>query len=176
MGNVAGRVDWTDDRKAGPGDRPKRHRPGERGAIVRRNGQELELVELLWGLRPRNAKDALVLNIRSEGRVFASRRCLIPATAFVLRDRSPERARWKFTLADGDSFYFAGIWRPASGDWPEAYAVLTTAANPDVAPVHDRQMAVVLRRARLDWLDGIASQEAVLQPLPAGTFRYQRLR
>lgn len=47
----------------------------------------------------------------------------------------------------GDSFYLAGIWRPASYDRPEADAVLTTAANPDVASVHERQMAVIRMRS-----------------------------
>jgi hypothetical protein len=45
------------------------------------------------------------------------------------------------------------IWRPANLDWPEAYAILTVETNPDVAPYHDRQMAVLRREQRLAWLD-----------------------
>ena len=77
-------------------------------------------------------------------------------------------------MADGDSFYFAGIWRPASDDWPEAYAVLTVAANPDVAPFSDRQMVVIQRAARMAWLDDSVPEEELLRPLPACTFRKQR--
>ena len=79
-----------------------------------------------------------------------------------------------FSLADGDWFYFAGIWRPASHDWPEAYAVVTIEANGDVAPYHDRQMAVLRRRQRMDWLDLSRPEHELLQPLPIGTFRIER--
>jgi putative SOS response-associated peptidase YedK len=134
------------------------------------------MVELVWGLRPLNAEGGPIINIRSEGRTFPKHRCLIPATDFFLRDRSPTHRRWRFTLADGDSFYFAGIWRSASDDWPEAYAVLTTASNPDVAPVNDRQMAVIPRTARLEWLDGLVPEKALSRPLLAGSFRREPVR
>jgi putative SOS response-associated peptidase YedK len=52
---------------------------------------------------------------------------------------------------------------------------LTTAANPDVAPCHDRQMAVILRSARMAWLDHTVPEEELLQPLPLGTFRRERM-
>jgi putative SOS response-associated peptidase YedK len=142
------------------------------------HGQQLELVEFVWGLRPRKPEDGPIINIRSvsEGRTFPRHRCLVPAKDFFLRDRSPARTRWRFTLADGDSFYFAGIWRPALNDWPEAYAVVTTASNPDVAPVSERQMAVIPRSARLDWLDGLVPEEAQLRPLRAGSFKREPVR
>jgi putative SOS response-associated peptidase YedK len=157
------------------GDRTRK-RPRELAPVIRRNGQEIEMVELVWGLRPRNAEDGPIINIRSEGRTFPTHRCLVPAIDFFFRDQSEARRRWRFTLADGDSFYLAGIWRQASDDWPEAYAVLTTASNPDVAPVNDRQMVVIPRAARLDWLDGLAPQEELLRSLPAGTFRRELVR
>ncbi|RVD01468.1 SOS response-associated peptidase, partial [Mesorhizobium sp. M7A.F.Ca.ET.027.02.1.1] len=75
-----------------------------------------------------------------------------------------------FSLADGDWFYFAGVWRPATRDWPEAYAILTIEANDDVAPFHDRQMAVLRRDQRMAWLDRTCLEEELLRPLPAGTF------
>lgn len=67
-------------------------------------------------------------------------------------------------------------WRPASDDWPEAYAVLTTAANPDVAPVNNRQMAVIPQSARMGWLDHLMPEPELLQPLPVGSFRRDRVR
>lgn len=83
---------------------------------------------------------------------------------------------YSFTLAGGDFFYFAGIWRPATRDWPESYAILTTVANDDVAPYHDRQMAVLRRDQRMDWLDLTMPEEALLQPLPTASFKVVRLR
>lgn len=130
-----------------------RNRPGELASVIRRSADELEMVELVWGLKPRNPEHGPLINIRSEGRVFPSHRCVVLGSEFFFRDPSGQRSRWRFTMANNDPFYFAGIWRPASDEWPEAYAVLTTAANPDVAPYNDRQMAVIPRAARLEWLD-----------------------
>lgn len=82
----------------------------------------------------------------------------------------PNNKAYSFSLADGDWFYFAGVWRPATRDWPEAYAILTIEANDDVAPFHDRQMAVLRRDQRMVWLDRTGLDEELLRPLPAGTF------
>lgn len=45
-----------------------RNRPGEPGAILRRNGDEIELVELHWGLKPRGPEERSAIDIRSERR------------------------------------------------------------------------------------------------------------
>lgn len=153
-----------------------RNRPGELAPVIRRNGDEIEMIELVWGLKPRDpSADRAVINVRSEGREFPSHRCLVPACEFFFRDRSGH-GRWRFTMADGDDFYFAGIWRSAGEDWPEAYAVLTTAANPDVAFCSDRQMAVIARGAHMDWLDHRVPKEELLRPLREGAFRRDRVR
>lgn len=109
--------------------------------------------------------------VRAEGRKFPSHRCLVPASEFLI---SRQGQRYRFSLADGDWFYFAGIWRPASEGWPEAYAILTIEANADVAPSQDRQMAVLKRRQRIDWLDLSRPERELLQPLPIGAFRIER--
>ena len=76
----------------------------------------------------------------------------------------------RFKLRSGDWFYFAGIWRPASEDWPEAYAALTIPASPDVLPYHDRQMAVIRREDRMLWLGHAVPEEELLRPLAGGAF------
>ena len=145
-----------------------RGKPGEPGPVVRRKDDELELVELLWGLRPRRPGDSPVINLRSEGRLFTGNRCLAPASDFVLR--APDRSRWRFRLREGGHFYLAGVWSPAEEDWPAAYAVLTTAANPDVARIHHRQMAVIPAALAMEWVDGATPQDELLRPLPEGTY------
>lgn len=105
--------------------------------------------------------------VRAEGRTFPSHRCLVPASEFRHRRRGKA---YSFALADGDWFYFAGIWRPATRDWPEAYAILTIAANADVAPCHDRQMAVLRREERMAWLDRTTPESDILRPLATGSF------
>src|SRR3546814_2268849 len=131
------------------------------------------MVELPWGLQPRETSGRPFTVIRAEGRSFPSHRCLIPASECRHRSRGKH---YSFSLANGDWFYFAGIWRPATRDWPEAYAILTTTANDDVAPCHDRQMAVLLRDQRMAWLDLTIPENELLQPLPAGAFRLSLLR
>jgi putative SOS response-associated peptidase YedK len=130
------------------------------------------MVELPWGLQPRERGGRPFTVVRAEGRPFPSHRCLVPASEFRFRSRGRE---YSFALADGDWFYFAGIWRPASRDWPESYAILTTEANADVAPYHDRQMAVLRRADRMQWLDHDSREEDVLGPVPPGTFEVRRL-
>jgi putative SOS response-associated peptidase YedK len=145
----------------------------QRRAIIRRDGDGVEMIELSWGLRPWEPGGRPVTVIRAEGRVFPSRRCLVPASEFRHRSRG---RRYTFSLANGYWFYFAGIWRPESRDWPEAYAILTIEANADIALYHDRQMAVLKRDQRLDWLDANQPEHELLQPLPAGTFRVEQDR
>ena len=114
----------------------------QRRAIIRRDGDDVEMVELPWGLQPREPGGRPFTVIRAEGRTFPSHRCLVPASEFRHRSRGRQ---YTFSLANCDWFYFAGIWRPATRDWPESYAILTIEANADIAPYHDRQMAVLKR-------------------------------
>jgi len=145
----------------------------ERRVIIRRDGDDVEMVELPWGLQPRETGSQPFTVIRAEGRTFPTHRCLIPASEFHHRSRGKH---YSFSLASGDWFYFAGIWRPATRDWPEAYAILTTTANDDVAPYHDRQMAVLRRDQRLAWLSLTNTEAELLQPLPPGAFKISLLR
>jgi putative SOS response-associated peptidase YedK len=129
------------------------------------------MVELPWGLQPRERGGRPFTVIRAEGRSFPCHRCLVPASEFRLRSRGSE---YSFSLADGDWFYFAGIWRPASRDWPESYAILTIEANADVAPFHDRQMAVLRRVDRMQWLDYRGGEKEQFRPLPPNAFNVRR--
>jgi putative SOS response-associated peptidase YedK len=144
----------------------------ERRVIVRRSGGDVEMVELPWGLRPGAADGRPYTVLRAEGRTFPSHRCLVPASEFRHRSHGKD---YSFRLADGDWFYFAGIWQPATRDWPEAYGIITIESNRDITPYHDRQMAVLRRDERMDWLDLKRSEDDVLRPLPPGSFRVSRL-
>jgi putative SOS response-associated peptidase YedK len=144
----------------------------ERRIIVRYGEDGAEMVELPWGLRPRERGGRPFTLVRSEDRTFPSHRCLVPASEFRLTRGG---RRYTFSMADGNWFYFAGIWRPASADWPEAYAVLTIDANADVAPYHDRQMAVLRRVQRMEWLELSRPESELLRPLPVRTFQVERV-
>lgn len=143
-----------------------------RRAIVRRYRDEIELVELAWGLRNRDPDERPFRFVRAEGRTFPSHRCLIPASEFHV---TTDKKSYRFALEDGNWFYLAGIYRPATIDWPESYAVLTIEANPDVARYQERQGAVLLRRQTMDWLDMTVPEDQLLKPLPAGSFDVEEI-
>jgi putative SOS response-associated peptidase YedK len=145
---------------------------GSRRAIIRRNVDELEMVELAWGLKPLAANGRPYRFVRSEGRSFPSNRCLIPASEFHVAQGG---RRYRFALADGDWFYLAGIWQPGGKHWPESYAILTIAANPEVARYQERQGAVLLRQQRMDWLDATVPEAEILHPLAVASFRVEHI-
>jgi putative SOS response-associated peptidase YedK len=133
------------------------------------------MVNLVWGFEPPEGADKPLTLLRSEGRRFGTRRCLIPASEFsVSNGQGKERRKWRATTVIGDFFYFAGIWRRAHNDWPASYAILTIEANPDIAPYHDRQNAVIRRDDRMSWLDHLHPQEDLLKPLPAHSFHLEQ--
>lgn len=118
-----------------------------------------------------------VYNFRSEGREFRSGRCLIVADGFyeftAPRDpKQKKKDRWRFTFADGEMLGIAGLMRsvPEIG---EAFTMLTTEPGPDVAPYHNRQVAVLPQADWRKWLDGSASAADLLAPLPAGSLAVQ---
>ncbi|MDO6415360.1 SOS response-associated peptidase family protein [Sphingomonas sp. BIUV-7] len=142
---------------------------GARRAVIRRDAVDgsPELVELAWGLAAADPSELPFRFVRSEGRTFPTHRCLVPASEFHVsyRDR-----RYRFTLEDGNWFYLAGIWRPSVRGFPEAYAILTVAANPEVARYQDRQGALIRRNRHLHWLDGTLPEDEILQTPPPRTF------
>jgi len=121
-----------------------------------------------------------VFNFRSDGRRFASGRCLIPADGFyeftTPADPAAKRKdKWLFTLSDGGPFAIAGLWRAGAAKGEDAWTMLTGPPGPDIAPYHDRQI-VLLRPADWGgWLFGQDNEADVLKTLPAGTLRVEKV-
>lgn len=145
-----------------------------------------ELTFLHWGLTPSWARDAArpVVNARAESLAekpafrdaLRSRRCLIPASGFyewqaIGRTRQP----WLFTLRDEQPFAFAGLWDAwlaPDGTAHESCAVVTTAPNSLMTPIHHRMPALLTEAAAWDaWLDPritrVDTLAPLLQPFPA---------
>ncbi len=142
-----------------------------------------ELVQRRWSWPGPGGKP--VYNFRSEGRSFTSGRCLIPVDGFFeFTDPAPEpgqppkkrakKDKWLFTKAGEDWFCIAGIWRPTPIG--EAFTMLTIEPGPDVAPYHNRQVAVLDRRDWIRWLNPSEPAETILGPLGAGTLQVQQAR
>lgn len=148
---------------------------------------------LTWGLVPSWAKDrsgaARLINARVESlfdkpafrRAAAARRAIVPADGWYEWRRlgpSPRAPKQPYfmTRRDGDRVAMAGIyefWRDPTLDpedpnaWLTTFAVLTTAAEPGLAHIHDR-MPLVLDPARwAAWLDPAVTQRAAVDDLVA---------
>jgi putative SOS response-associated peptidase YedK len=148
-------------------------------AVRRDAGGKRQARLLRWGLVPRWADDPKVgtklINARAETvstrpafrDSFHDRRCLIPAQGFYEWKRfGRAREPWLIRLKDARTFAFAGLWDcwARQGDTIESCALLTTAANPLVEPIHNRMPVLLARDAYAAWLDPDAT-EADLRPL-----------
>jgi putative SOS response-associated peptidase YedK len=145
--------------------------------IVRVAEGAADLVQRRWSWPAPNGKP--VYNFRSEGRDFASGRCLIPADGFYEFTRhsdpkSKRKHKWLFTLKDAPLFCIAGLWRNA-GDIGEAFTMLTTEPGPDVAPYHSRQIVVLPPADWARWLDPAVDPRDLLRPLPAGSLEVEQV-
>lgn len=161
--------------QAAPNLPPLEVRPTDIAPILRPVDGGMQLAQLKWGFAPAAPKRPPVYNFRSEGRRFNERRCLIPVSYFFefTGAKSP-KTRWRFTMSGEDWFCIAGIWRPAEGQWPESYTMLTTSPGPDVAPYHDRQIVVLHRDDWATWLDTSLDPAQLLKPSPEGTLQVER--
>jgi putative SOS response-associated peptidase YedK len=154
-------------------------------------GECLELANLRWGFPPIAKGKAPITNIRNlKSRWWRDMnrpylleteyRCLVPFTAFAEPVRDPT---W-FNVPGKEVAFFAGIWRPWSGerlapvpgkrrrarqqgDW-SLFAFLTTEANSVVRPVHEKAMPVILHDPAecREWLSGGAKSLHLQRPLP----------
>jgi len=131
----------------------------------------LELVVRRWSWPAPGGKP--VYNFRSEGREFPSGRCLIIADGFYeftapSDPKQKRKDRWLFASRSEPMLGIAGLVReePAIG---EAFTMLTTEPGADIAPFHNRQVAVLPTAAWRSWLDYSTSARDLLGPAPAGS-------
>lgn len=148
-----------------------------------------------WGLIPSWAKDPAIgnrmINARCETaaekpafkQALRYRRCIVPADGFYEwqrrgKSKHPYFIHAKDTEPGGRSsrqlLGFGGLWerwKTPDGTWLLSFTILTTAANPFMAPLHDR-MPVIIDAADYDrWLDPEPQSHEVfddiLAPCPA---------
>ena len=154
--------------------------------VIRAAGREggRQLTSMRWGLIPHWAKDAAIganlINARAETLAekpsfrdsFAERRCLVPASAYYeWRKMASGKQPYAIRLKDEPGFAIAGLWsawRAPEGDTLLTVCLITTAANPLLAPIHDR-MPVIVSPVHYDlWLHGPKeAAQHLLVPFPA---------
>jgi putative SOS response-associated peptidase YedK len=157
---------------SGEKDFPPRYNiaPTDPALIVRldtRQSRELHLVR--WGLLPPWVKDprefSLLINARAETAAekpsfrgaLRHRRCLVPTDGFYeWTGRPGAKQPHLIRMRDRALFAMAGLWEHwlgADGSELETMAILTTSANEDMAPIHDRMPVIVAPDNYQHWLD-----------------------
>ena len=136
-----------------------------------------DLVQRRWSWPGQNGRP--VYNFRSDGREFNTGRCLIIADGFYeftgpTHNKKKRKDKWLFTKKGEPWFCIAGIWR-ANKDAGEAFTMLTMEPGPDIAPYHDRQIAILDRTDWAAWLDPSISSKTILKPLPAGSLAVEQV-
>ncbi|HEY8882261.1 MAG TPA: SOS response-associated peptidase [Dermatophilaceae bacterium] len=127
--------------------------------------------EVKLGLRMTNARSESLLDTSSFARAAAARRCLVPADGWYEWQLSPtavdgrgkpRKQPFFIQRSDGAPLAMAGLyefWRDTSraeddpDAWLTTYAIITTAAEPGLDRIHDRQPLVLERGDWFDWLD-----------------------
>ena len=124
------------------------------------------------------------INARAEGlsgkpmfrNAFAKRRCLVPANGFYeWKALANGKQPWLIRMEDGDVFAFAGIFEPGNettGNRPSC-AIVTTAANDLMRPIHARMPVILDADDYAAWLDPqqqATALEPLLRPRPLNNF------
>jgi putative SOS response-associated peptidase YedK len=158
-----------------PNFQPRDVRISEQAPIIRwrQAGDGAELVERRWSWPAPTGKP--VFNMRSDGREFGKDRCLVLVDSFY-EFTAPEdpkqkkKDRWRFRR-DGD-FAIAGVVR-ADAQVGEAFTLLTVPPGPDMAPYHNRQIALLSPPHWRSWLDGSAKSTELLVPCAEGSLHVE---
>jgi putative SOS response-associated peptidase YedK len=165
--------------------------PGDEVLAVTTDREGQPRGELLrWGLVPSWAKQPdtglKMINARVETagerpafkRAFERYRCLIVADGFYEWRRLPNGPKQAFhiTRAGGGLFAFAGLWSIWHGEDDRQLrtcTILTTAANPAIAPLHDRMPVILGPDDEAVWLERSRPPEQLRELLtglgPEGT-------
>jgi putative SOS response-associated peptidase YedK len=144
--------------------------PGQAVAAVREHDGRRHLDALQWGLIPFWAKDATIgrklVNARLDGiavkpafrEAWTRRRCLLPASGFYEWGAPVSGRKRPHFIRPGDEplLALAGLWerwRMPTGEKLETCVIVTTDANVQLAPIHDRMPLLIPRDAHALWLD-----------------------
>lgn len=134
-----------------------------------------------WSRPLLNAKSEEVLGKRTWTKPMRVGRAVVPATAFVEWIREGKRA-WpvRFAPTEGPLLHMAALTASFEREGAEVgvVAILTTAASPDLAGVHDRMPALLHADQLGAWLDPSTptpAAHALLAPAPAGWLRLEAL-
>lgn len=163
--------------------------------VFETKGGERVCEPMRWGLVPHWAKDAAggparpLNNARVEGiaekpsfrEAVRRRRCLLPASGYYEWQAQPGpggrpvKQPWYISPRAQPFFAMAGLfeaWRAPGSEadvpWLLTCCVITAAASPKLAAIHDRMPVVIARERWSAWLSRARQDPLALPPLMAG--------
>jgi putative SOS response-associated peptidase YedK len=144
-------------------------RPSDTAPILTASDGALRLSALEWGFPASNKKR--IINARAETagekkmfkRGLARHRVVIPAAGFYEWNALKEKHR--FSRKDSPVIYLAGLADRFQNQ--SCFVILTTAANPSVAPVHSRMPLVLEPDQLVPWISDGRATDALLKQRPA---------
>ena len=159
--------------------------------IVRMADGERQFALVRWGLIPAWVKDpagfSLLINARGESvndkpafkNAMKRRRCLFPADGFYEWKPHGNAKRPYFARSTaGGPIAFAGLWETwigPNGEEMETAAIVTTAANAEMAAMHHRASVIVAPEQFEFWLDcrnvDKKTAAALIAPAPDGSMQ-----
>lgn len=164
--------------------------------IVEDASGERVALPMQWGLVPRwrrsDGKAGVApINARAEtldekpmfrGLVKA-KRCIVPASGFYEWQRVDGRKQpYYLTSDDGELWGLAGLYdltHDESNDAAGSFTIITTGANPLVAPLHERMPAILRRDDEEEWISRDVNDplqvERLLRPYPEEAMRVYRV-
>ena len=126
-------------------------------------GKELALCH--WGFIPHWARDTKLKPINAKAEsirekpyfrdAFRQRRCLIPANGYYeWKSVNGRKQPYFIRMTEAELISFAGVWsyRQAPDGAIESCAIITTAANDDLAGIHHRMPVIIEPDNHADWL------------------------
>lgn len=165
-------------------DRPRFNIAPTQQVPVLTDREPKRLSFMKWGLVPSWAKDPKIgsrmINARSETAAekpsfrtaFKRRRCLIPADGYYeWTKRGKQKIPMYIQHAERELFAFAGLWerwKGADETWLQTFAILTTAANEKVRPIHHRMAVIIEPEDYGAWLAPRELTPPEWQPLMIG--------
>ena len=143
--------------------------PSQNAMIIKGEGNYLTAEQMRWGF-PGFEKGKLLINARAESvrerRTFRDsvqhRRCIIPARGFYEWNKRKEK--FSYERKDTPVLFMAGCY-----NWyedQERFVILTTKANPSVAPIHNRMPLILEPEELKDWVLDDGATEYLLHKTP----------
>jgi putative SOS response-associated peptidase YedK len=125
------------------------------------------------GNRMINAKAETILEKTSFKNPFRHKRCLVPGDGFYeWKKEFSGKTPYRIVMKDHGLFAMAGIWdswKDKEGRMINSFAIITTAANLIMQPIHNRMPVILPPEYEKEWLYGqdTYTLQQLLKPYPS---------